>query len=118
MQDDSCSDDSDFDEQIMQHLVAAASRARFVQRQKRQGSSGAGPSEILVFNSSAHVSAMQPTLTTSSAGGSSPTTSLPLTVETPTEVARNISPETNVTYRPRYQLCMTFKFKAVALAST
>ncbi|KAL5097333.1 hypothetical protein RYX36_001660 [Vicia faba] len=87
--DASRSDDVDFDEQIMQHLYAAASRARFVQRQRRQGSSGAGPSEL---------SGMQPTLTTSLAGSSSPITSA---ANLHPEVARNISPETDVSYRPR-----------------
>ncbi|XP_061347901.1 E3 ubiquitin-protein ligase RHF1A-like isoform X2 [Gastrolobium bilobum] len=109
--DDSCSDDSDFDEQIMQHLVAAASRARFVQRRERQRSSGAGPSEVLVFESSAHVSTVQRTLTTSPSGGSSPTSGIPsaVDIQPPTsafspivdEVARNTSPESDVPYRPR-----------------
>ncbi|CAJ2658409.1 unnamed protein product [Trifolium pratense] len=99
-QDDSCSDD--IDEEIMQHLYAAASRARLVQRQRRQGSSEAGPSEMFVFNSSLHVSGVQPTLTTSPADSSSPTSGLPSNVNNHPEVARNISrPETDVPYRPR-----------------
>lgn len=98
---DDSSDEIDFDEEIMQHLYAAASRARFVQRQRRQGSSGAGPSEILVFNSSGPVSGMQSTLTTSPVGGSSPTTDLPSTANARPEVARNTSPEVDVPYRPR-----------------
>ncbi|KAK7363719.1 hypothetical protein VNO77_05871 [Canavalia gladiata] len=73
--DDSCSDDSDFDEQLMQHLVAAASRARYICRRERQRSPGAGPSEVLVFNSC--VSGMQPKLTTSPSGSSSPTSDVP-----------------------------------------
>ncbi|OIV95849.1 hypothetical protein TanjilG_06825 [Lupinus angustifolius] len=45
--DDSSSDDSGFDERIMQHLIAAAeSRARFVHRRERQRLSGVGPSEV------------------------------------------------------------------------
>ncbi|TKY72132.1 E3 ubiquitin-protein ligase RHF1A [Spatholobus suberectus] len=63
--DDSCSDDSDCDDQIMRHLVATASRARFVQRQERERSPGAGPSEVLGSNSSMDVSEAQPTLSTS-----------------------------------------------------
>ena len=58
-------DDSDFDEQLTQHLVSAASRARYICRGERQRSPGAGPSEVLVFNSSMHASGMQSTLTTS-----------------------------------------------------
>ncbi|XP_058728135.1 E3 ubiquitin-protein ligase RHF1A-like [Vicia villosa] len=90
--DASRSDDVDFDEQIMQHLYAAARRARFIERQRRQGSSGAGPSEV---------SGVQPTLTTSLVGSSSPTTGLSSTADLHPEVARNISPETDVSYRPR-----------------
>lgn len=116
LQDDSCSDDSDFDEQIMQHLVATASRARLIQRQKRQGSSGAGPSEILVYGSSGHVSGMQSTLTTSPSGGSSPIPGEPSTasIQLPIvdeEVERSTSPETDVAYRRRYQLFMTLGIK-------
>ncbi|GAU33454.1 hypothetical protein TSUD_380900, partial [Trifolium subterraneum] len=100
--DDSCSDDNDVDEEIMQHLYAAARRARFVQRQKRQGSSGAGPSEMLVFNSSSHVSGVQPTLTTSPDDSSSLTSGLPSIFHNHPQVARNISrPEADVPYRPR-----------------
>lgn len=77
--DDSCSDDSDFDEQLMQHIFAAAGRARYICRRERQRSPGAGPSEVLVFNSSMHASGMQPTLTTSPSGSSSPTSSAPST---------------------------------------
>lgn len=40
------SDDSDFDDLIMQHLAAAASRARYVQRRERQRHFGLGPSEV------------------------------------------------------------------------
>ncbi|CAI8596980.1 unnamed protein product [Vicia faba] len=59
---------------------------------RRQGSSGAGPSEV---------SGVQPTLTTSLAGSSSPITGLPSAADLHPEVARNISPETDVSYRPR-----------------
>lgn len=76
--DDSCSDDSDFDEQLMQHIVAAG-RARYICRRESQRSPGAGPSEVLVFNSSVHASGMQPTVTTSPSGGSSPTSGTPST---------------------------------------
>jgi hypothetical protein len=108
-QDDSCSDDIDVNEEIMQRLYAAASRARLVQRPKRQGSPGAGPSEMFVFNTSLHVSGVQPTLTTSPADSSSPTSGQPSIVDNHPEVARNISrPETDVPYRPRYWLSMTF----------
>lgn len=40
------SDDSDFDDLIMQHLAAAASRARYVQRRERQRHFGVGPSQV------------------------------------------------------------------------
>ncbi|KAK7387789.1 hypothetical protein VNO78_22581 [Psophocarpus tetragonolobus] len=70
--DDSCSDDSDFDEQLMQHLVTATGRAHYICRRERQRSPGAGPSEVIVLSSSVHASGMQPTLATSS-GDSSPT---------------------------------------------
>ncbi|KAL2339161.1 hypothetical protein Fmac_013607 [Flemingia macrophylla] len=75
--DDSCSDDSDFDEQLMQNVVAAASRAPYICRRGRQRSPGAGPSEVIVFNSSMHATGMQPTLTTAPSGGSSPTSVVP-----------------------------------------
>ncbi|KAK7359742.1 hypothetical protein VNO77_01707 [Canavalia gladiata] len=107
--DDSCSDDSDFDEQIMRPLVAAANRARFVQRQERQRSPGAGPSEVFAFNSSVHVSGA--THTTSPSGGSSPASGVLSTVDiqppayvfphVADDVARNTTPETDVPYRPR-----------------
>lgn len=50
--DSSYSDDSDFDDRIMQHLAAAASRARYLRRRERQRASGLGPSELLIFTSS------------------------------------------------------------------
>ncbi|MCI22450.1 putative E3 ubiquitin-protein ligase RHF2A, partial [Trifolium medium] len=56
---------------------------------------------MFVFNSSLHVSGVQPTLTTSPADSSSPTSGLPSIVDSHPEVARNIShPETDVPYRP------------------
>ncbi|KHN03456.1 E3 ubiquitin-protein ligase RHF1A [Glycine soja] len=103
-QDDSCSDDSDFDEQLMQHLVSAASRARYICRSKRQRSPGAGPSEVLVFNSSIHASGMQPTLTTS------PTSGVPSAahIQSPTStfscvgmVTTNTSSESDMPSKPR-----------------
>ncbi|KAE8717597.1 P-loop containing nucleoside triphosphate hydrolases superfamily protein isoform 1 [Hibiscus syriacus] len=39
------SDDSDFDEHILQHLALAASRVRYARRRERQISSGLGPSQ-------------------------------------------------------------------------
>ncbi|GAV84598.1 zf-RING_2 domain-containing protein [Cephalotus follicularis] len=48
------SDDSDFDERIMQHLAVAASRARYVRRRERQRSSGRVPSDVL-FTSPSNV---------------------------------------------------------------
>ena len=36
----------------MQHLAAAASRARYLRRRERQRASGLGPSELLIFTSS------------------------------------------------------------------
>ncbi|XP_027333338.1 E3 ubiquitin-protein ligase RHF1A-like [Abrus precatorius] len=76
-QDDSCSDDSDFDEQLMQQVVAATDRAPYICRRGRQRSLGVGPSEVLVFNSSLHASGMRPRLTTSSSGDSSPNSGAP-----------------------------------------
>ncbi|RDY12423.1 E3 ubiquitin-protein ligase RHF1A, partial [Mucuna pruriens] len=111
LQDDSCSDDSDFDEQLMQHLVAAASRARYICRRERQRSSGAGPSEVLVFNSSMHALGMQPTLTTPPSGGSSPTSGVPFSDahnQPPTPafssvgmVSTNTSSESDIPSKPR-----------------
>uniref|UniRef100_A0A5B7A7Q5 RING-type E3 ubiquitin transferase n=1 Tax=Davidia involucrata TaxID=16924 RepID=A0A5B7A7Q5_DAVIN len=40
-------DDSDFDEHIMRHFAAAASRARYVNKRGRQRSSGIGPSQVI-----------------------------------------------------------------------
>uniref|UniRef100_A0A2N9HMB3 RING-type domain-containing protein n=1 Tax=Fagus sylvatica TaxID=28930 RepID=A0A2N9HMB3_FAGSY len=54
--DASYSDDSDFDEHIMQHLAAASSRAHYLRRRERQRSSGLGPSEVLIFTSSSSTS--------------------------------------------------------------
>ncbi|KAJ7980096.1 putative E3 ubiquitin-protein ligase RHF2A [Quillaja saponaria] len=59
------------------HLVADASRARYVRRREGQRSSVAGPSHVLVFNSSANPSGVHPTYTTSpESGGSSPTSAI------------------------------------------
>lgn len=58
-EDDFFSDDSDSDDQIMRRLVAAANRSRLVQRQERNRSPGAGPSDVLDINSSIHVSGVQ-----------------------------------------------------------
>lgn len=49
---DSFSDDSDFDDRIMQQLAAAAaSRARYVRGMERRRSSGPAPPQVLVFTS-------------------------------------------------------------------
>ncbi|KAE8728128.1 P-loop containing nucleoside triphosphate hydrolases superfamily protein isoform 1 [Hibiscus syriacus] len=45
------SDDSDFDEHILQHLAFAASRVRYVRRRERQRSSGLGPSQVFFSTS-------------------------------------------------------------------
>ncbi|RDY01608.1 E3 ubiquitin-protein ligase RHF2A [Mucuna pruriens] len=89
LQDDSCSDDSDFDDQIMRRLVAAANRARFVQRQERKRSPDSGPSEVLGSNSSMHVLAVQPRVATS-----------PSTVNIQPS-ALSTTPEINVPHRSR-----------------
>lgn len=91
-------DDSDFDEQLTQHLVSAASRARYICRSKRQRSPGAGPSEVLVFNSSMHASGMQSTLTTSPSSGV-PSTSAFSSVGM---VTTNTSSESDMPCKPRY----------------
>ncbi|OMP09080.1 E3 ubiquitin-protein ligase RHF1A [Corchorus olitorius] len=59
-EDASHSDDSDFDERILQHLAAAASRARYVHRRERQRAS-----EVLFFTSPEHMARMQQTHPTS-----------------------------------------------------
>jgi E3 ubiquitin-protein ligase RHF len=51
----SYSDDSDFDERVMQKLAFAASRARYVQRSEQHRSSGHCPSQFLLFTSSSNV---------------------------------------------------------------
>ncbi|MED6132358.1 hypothetical protein PIB30_018383 [Stylosanthes scabra] len=50
--DDPCSDDSDLDEQLMQHLVTAASTDRPLHRRERHRYSGTGPSQGGVSSSS------------------------------------------------------------------
>ncbi|KAL5163593.1 E3 ubiquitin-protein ligase RHF1A [Glycine soja] len=90
-------DDSDFDEQLTQHLVSAASRARYICRGERQRSPGAGPSEVLVFNSSMHASGMQSTLTTSPSSGV-PSTSAFSSVGM---VTTNTSSESDMPCKPR-----------------
>ncbi|XVF28911.1 hypothetical protein REPUB_Repub15cG0073400 [Reevesia pubescens] len=59
-QDASHSDDSDFDERILQHLAAAASRAHYVRRRERQRSSGLGPSRVLFLTSPENMPGAQP----------------------------------------------------------
>ncbi|KAI5580141.1 hypothetical protein BDE02_08G135700 [Populus trichocarpa] len=66
---DSYSDDSDFDDHVMQHLSAsAASRARYVCKRERHRSTGLGPSQVLVFTSPEHVSTVQQTCTSPEEG--------------------------------------------------
>ncbi|KAL3578222.1 hypothetical protein D5086_019726 [Populus alba] len=66
---DSYSDDSDFDEHIMQHLAAAASsRAHHVHERERQRSNGLGPSQVIAFNSPEHVATVQQTCTSPEEG--------------------------------------------------
>ncbi|CAJ1962440.1 unnamed protein product [Sphenostylis stenocarpa] len=92
--DDSFSDDFDSDDQIMRRLVAAANRARFVQRQERNRSpdADAGPSDVFDVNSSIHVSEVQTTLTTSPSWGSLPTSDVRYTVNSQ-PAALNTTPE-------------------------
>ncbi|XVF63190.1 hypothetical protein PTKIN_Ptkin09bG0068200 [Pterospermum kingtungense] len=59
-EDASHSDDSDFDERILQHLAAAASRSRYVRRRERQRSSGSGPSQVLFLASPEIMTFTQP----------------------------------------------------------
>lgn len=100
----------------MQHLVAAASRARYIRRRERQRSSGAGPSEVPVFNSFVQVSGPQAVLTTSPSGGSSPTSGIspaadiqssPSSLSPVDVVARNPTSESGVPFRARYWLDQT-----------
>ncbi|KAI5573458.1 hypothetical protein BDE02_10G080900 [Populus trichocarpa] len=66
---DSYSDDSDFDEHIMQHLAAAASsRAHHVHERERQRSNGLGPSQVIAFTSPEHVATVQQTCTSPEEG--------------------------------------------------
>ncbi|KAK4266390.1 hypothetical protein QN277_027322 [Acacia crassicarpa] len=106
--DDSCSDDSDFDEQIMQHLVAAASRAHYFRRREMQRASGVGPSRIPVPDSSLHVSGQQPVHATSPSGGSSPNSGPASDVQPPPSapssieaITRNATPETDDPFKAR-----------------
>ncbi|XP_054804590.1 E3 ubiquitin-protein ligase RHF1A [Prosopis cineraria] len=106
--DDSCSDDSDFDEQIMQHLVAAASRAHYFRRREMQRSSGVGPSRVPVVDSSVQVSELHPAHTTSRSGGSSPSSGSAADIQPPPSapssveaIARNSTPETDDPFKAR-----------------
>ncbi|CAK7326988.1 unnamed protein product [Dovyalis caffra] len=64
VEEDSYSDDSDFDEHVMQHLAAAAaSRARYVRKRERQSSTGFGSSQVLAFTSPEHVPTVHQTYT-------------------------------------------------------
>ncbi|XP_028773935.1 E3 ubiquitin-protein ligase RHF1A-like [Neltuma alba] len=107
-QDDSCSDDSDFDEQIMQHLVAAASRAHYFRRRDVQRSSGVGPSRIPVVESSLHVSGLQPVHTTSPSGDSSPSSTSAAGIQPPPPapssveaIPGNSTPDTHDPFKAR-----------------
>lgn len=64
--DASYSDDSDFDERIMQHLASAASRAHYVRRRGRHRSSGS--SQVIPVSPSANMPGVQQTYTTSPGG--------------------------------------------------
>ncbi|XWS54023.1 hypothetical protein CRYUN_Cryun10bG0052400 [Craigia yunnanensis] len=64
-QDASDSDDSDFDERILQHLAAAASRAHYIRRRERQRSSRLGPSRVHFFTSPENMPCTQHTYPTS-----------------------------------------------------
>ncbi|WCJ23697.1 RING-H2 group F1A [Euphorbia peplus] len=66
---DSYSDDSDFDERIMQHLASVASRAQYIYRRERHRSSGQGSSEAFVFPSSTNVQSNQQMRTSTVEGG-------------------------------------------------
>ncbi|KMS97762.1 hypothetical protein BVRB_5g123950 [Beta vulgaris subsp. vulgaris] len=71
-------DDSDFNERMMQHLTAMMNRARQAHRNERRRSSGRSPSPELMFPSRASESIMHPNTpeeynsTYGSSGGSSP----------------------------------------------
>lgn len=76
----------------MQHLAAAAGRARYVHRRERQSSSGLSPSQVLVFTSSANVPSAQQTnispdegqnLSYGSSGANSPTPGIPSVANVP-----------------------------------
>ncbi|XP_057956778.1 E3 ubiquitin-protein ligase RHF1A-like isoform X2 [Malania oleifera] len=78
-------DDSDFNERIMQHLAAAARRARIMSRRERRRFSGFGPSQGLVFSATANAPEVQPTHASHGEGlnsgygsseGNSPTSSI------------------------------------------
>ncbi|KAG2727434.1 hypothetical protein I3760_01G158100 [Carya illinoinensis] len=79
------SEDSDFDEHIMQRLSAAASRARYIHRRERHRSSGLGPSQVLAFTSPANMSPQiymtspegYPNLCYGSPEGGSPSSGMP-----------------------------------------
>ncbi|XVE81549.1 hypothetical protein DITRI_Ditri15bG0073800 [Diplodiscus trichospermus] len=64
-EDASLSDDSDFEERILQHLAAAASRAHYVRRRDKQRSSGHGPSQVFFLTSPESMIGAQPTHPTS-----------------------------------------------------
>ncbi|KAM7277964.1 hypothetical protein ACFE04_005098 [Oxalis oulophora] len=77
----SFSDDSDFDEQVMQQLAFAASRARYDQRSERHRSSEHCPSQFLLFTSPSSVRDMTsqgegPRLSHRSSDGHSPTSGM------------------------------------------
>lgn len=78
MQGSHWTDDSDFNERMMQHLTAMMNRARQAHRNERRRSSGRSPSPELMFPSRASESIMHPNTpeeynsTYGSSGGSSP----------------------------------------------
>ncbi|KAJ6721585.1 ZINC FINGER RING/FYVE/PHD-TYPE [Salix viminalis] len=88
---DSYSDDSDFDEHIMQHLAAAAtSRARHVHERERQGSNRLGPSQFIVLTSPEHVPTVQQTYTSPEDGQASSYGSSVINSPTPDTLSVNI----------------------------
>ncbi|KAJ6313029.1 hypothetical protein OIU77_014531 [Salix suchowensis] len=88
---DSYSDDSDFDEHIMQHLAAAAtSRARHVHERERQGSNRLGPSQFIVLTSPEHAPTVQQTYTSPEEGQASSYGSSGMNSPTPDTLSVNI----------------------------
>lgn len=119
---DTFSDDSDFDERIMQQLAAAAaSRARYVRGMERRRSSGLAPPQVLVFTSSVNVPDVEQGCTTypnesqNSSYVSSPTSSRPPAVNSQPSLPMPVVPSvvdmisstdvnSSLPFKPRYDL--------------